>query len=82
MANAAEQLFLQYDRDRRAAHAAAKRLADRIITDLHAVTRPNAFKSLDCDDLLRAMQDLHARHDEYIQADLALNRAAGEALKD
>jgi len=54
--NAAERLFLQHSRERDAAHAEAKRVANRIVAGLHEVRTANTFAGLDLAELLHDLQ--------------------------
>lgn len=80
MSKAAEELFLKHDRDRREAHEAAQRIADRLIMQLHGIKNAKSFATVDCDDLVRLAQDIAVKQGDYLEADHAVRRSASEAL--
>lgn len=81
MSNAAEQLFLQHDRERGEAHAAAKRIADAIIIKLGEVRRNNTFASLDLDEVQQLLTQLTARQEKYLEEDRAVREHSRQALQ-
>ncbi|HPU28547.1 MAG TPA: hypothetical protein PK458_20405 [Phycisphaerae bacterium] len=78
--NAAERLFLQHSRERDAAHAEAKRVANRIVAGLHEVRTANTFAGLDLAELLHDLQSLNELQLKYLAEDRAVRESAHEAL--